>query len=234
MKMKDFDSSLLSDLIGKIAEADFLGCFDLHDLVDISERLHRYFEMVDIANKEYNIVGKSTIDSFFVRHVVDCAQLLIVMSGFFSKNGLRRDVYSVLDVGSGAGLPGLILLIFVKNVHVYMSEKSLVKQGFLKNFATSLHLDWSCEVLSGRFEDFEVGKFDVDIVTMRAFKSILSMLRLLDGMGLKSPLATLKGGGFLSEVEEARAEFEFNLVSEPSIVHPDGVSVIISNIENKK
>ena len=85
------------------------------------------------ANKKHNFISKSTENVIWHRHILDSAQLVKFID--FSKGSLS-------DLGSGAGLPGLILAIFSKSkdFHVKLYEKSPVKRAFLRYIIDKLSL----------------------------------------------------------------------------------------------
>ena len=91
------------------------------------------------ANKKHNFISKSTENVIWHRHILDSAQLVKFID--FSKGSLS-------DLGSGAGLPGLILAIFNQNkdFHVKLFEKSPVKRAFLRYISDRLSL--KTEILS--------------------------------------------------------------------------------------
>ena len=74
-------------------------------------------------NAKYNLISKSTENSIWSRHILDSAQLLKYFN--VSSEGV------LADLGSGAGFPGLVLAIFIKNpqFHVKLIEKSPIKSG---------------------------------------------------------------------------------------------------------
>ena len=86
------------------------------------------------ANKKHNFISKSTEKVIWHRHILDSAQLVKFID--FSKGSLS-------DLGSGAGLPGLILAIFSKSkdFHVKLYEKSPVKRAFLEQISNKLSIN---------------------------------------------------------------------------------------------
>ena len=86
------------------------------------EKLESFVAILLKYNQEYNLIGKSTIDDIWHRHILDSAQLLQYIKNKDSVVG---------DFGSGAGFPGVVLSILgVKEVHLI--EKSFRKCEFLK------------------------------------------------------------------------------------------------------
>ena len=68
--------------------------------------LKKYEDELVEANKNLNLIGKSTIDQIWIRHFLDSAQVI----DFIDKNDK-----TLIDIGSGAGFPGLVLAIVLKD-----------------------------------------------------------------------------------------------------------------------
>ena len=147
-------------------------------------------------NAKYNLISKSTENSIWSRHILDSAQLLKYIN--VSSGGI------LADLGSGAGFPGLVLAIFIKNpqFHVKLIEKSPVKREFLNNVVTKLNID--VEILDNVYE----AKVDADIIVARAFKKLDQIINISrEKMKKPHKIIILKG---------KNAQFEINNVSLPS------------------
>ena len=147
-------------------------------------------------NAKYNLISKSTENSIWSRHILDSAQLLKYFN--VSSGGI------LADLGSGAGFPGLVLAIFIKNpqFHVKLIEKSPVKREFLNNVVTKLNID--VEILDNVYE----AKVDADIIVARAFKKLDQIINISrEKMKKPHKIIILKG---------KNAQFEINNVSLPS------------------
>ena len=147
-------------------------------------------------NAKYNLISKSTENSIWSRHILDSAQLLKYFN--VSSEGV------LADLGSGAGFPGLVLAIFIKNpqFHVKLIEKSPVKREFLNNVVTKLNID--VEILDNVYE----AKVDADIIVARAFKKLDQIINISrEKMKKPHKIIILKG---------KNAQFEINNVSLPS------------------
>ena len=98
--------------------------------------LKKYEDMLIEANKSLNLVGNSTIKEIWSRHFLDSVQVI----DFIDKNDK-----TLMDLGSGAGFPGLVLAIASKDrkipLKVKLIEKSPKKVKFLENLSDKLHLD---------------------------------------------------------------------------------------------
>ena len=134
--------------------------------------LKKYEKCLIESNKTLNLVGKSTINDVWIRHFLDSSQVI----DFIDKNSK-----SVIDLGSGAGFPGLIVAILAKDrkipIKVNLIEKSKKKALFLKRVINDLKLD--AHVLN--LNVFELtDKIQTDLIIARAFKPLKTILRLLD------------------------------------------------------
>ena len=134
--------------------------------------LIKYEKCLIESNKTLNLVGKSTINDVWIRHFLDSSQVI----DFIDKNAK-----SVIDIGSGAGFPGLIVAILAKDrkipIKVNLIEKSKKKALFLKRVINDLKLD--AHVLN--LNVFELtDKIQTDLIIARAFKPLKTILLLLD------------------------------------------------------
>ena len=133
--------------------------------------LKKYENDLIIANKTLNLVGKSTLDQIWIRHFLDSAQVV----DFIDKN-----CKTLVDIGSGAGFPGLVLAIILKDrkipLKVKLIEKSSKKTKFLKKIADDLHLD--VEVIDKNIFEY-TKKLSEDVFVARAFKPLKIILQLI-------------------------------------------------------
>ena len=87
--------------------------------------LKKYEHMLLEANKNLNLIGKSTINQIWNRHFLDSAQVI----DFIDKNDK-----SLADIGSGAGFPGLVLAILCKDRKISIKTKLIEKSPKKQNF----------------------------------------------------------------------------------------------------
>ena len=133
--------------------------------------LKKYENILIESNKTLNLIGKSTINEIWTRHFLDSAQVI----DFIDKNDK-----TLIDIGSGAGFPGLVLAIILKDrkipVKVKLIEKSPKKVKFLKEIIKDLRLD--VNVLNQNiFEDRKI--LSQDVLVARAFKPLKIILKLI-------------------------------------------------------
>jgi len=122
-------------------------------------------------NKDLNLVGKSTINEIWTRHFLDSSQVI----DFIDKNNL-----SLVDLGSGAGFPGLILSVLAKDrkvsLKIKLIEKSPKKTKFLEEVISKLKLD--VQVVNVNIFD-QNNKLNEDLIVTRAFKPLEIILELI-------------------------------------------------------
>ena len=133
--------------------------------------LNTYETMLIDANKRLNLIGNSTIDKIWNRHFLDSAQVI----DFINKNDK-----SLIDIGSGAGFPGLIIAIIAKDrkisLKIRLIEKSPKKVKFLKEIINKLKLN--VEVFNQNILEQQI-KFKIDVFVVRAFKPLKIILELM-------------------------------------------------------
>ena len=136
--------------------------------------------------KNLNLVGLSTLYDPWRRHILDCGQ---VARHIENKNE------EIIDVGSGAGLPGVILSIMGFS-NVSMVESDYKKSVFISEVLRKCKV--TGKVLNKRIETFDT--FSNKILVFRAFSSIEKTLKLLcDKLELNTKLIFLKGKNAISE-----------------------------------
>ena len=130
--------------------------------------LKKYEDILIKANKKVNLIGSSTIKSIWTRHFLDSVQVI----DFIDKNDK-----TLMDLGSGAGFPGLVLAIASKDrkipLKVKLIEKSTKKAKFLENLSDKLHLD--VEVINQNILE-KTKKLSEDVFVARAFKPLIIIL----------------------------------------------------------
>ena len=133
--------------------------------------LIKYENLLIKANKDLNLIGKSTINHIWIRHFLDSAQVI----DFIDKNDKN-----IVDLGSGAGFPGLVLAIVAKDRHipikVKLIEKSPKKVKFLKVVIDELQLD--AEAINQNFLEIQ-NKLNENLIIARAFKPLKIILELI-------------------------------------------------------
>lgn len=170
------------------------------------ETIARYAELLATDGVVRGLIGPREAPRLWDRHLLNCALLA---------EGVPQGA-TVCDIGSGAGLPGLVLAIARPDVRVTLVEPLLRRTTFLDEVVEELGLD-NVEVVRGRADALH-GKRRFDVVTSRA---VAALETLLDwSMPLVAPhgsLVAMKGSSIHEEIETARPRLEAWKLAEPVV-----------------
>ena len=133
-------------------------------------RLEHYASLVVKWQRSVNLVANSTIPDLWTRHIWDSAQLVPLVIAHRRAAPLR-----ILDIGSGAGFPGLILSILT-DAEIHLVESDQKKCIFMNNVIRECGL--TARTHNARLETLDDQK--ADIVTARALASMDKLMALLD------------------------------------------------------
>jgi 16S rRNA (guanine527-N7)-methyltransferase len=179
-------------------------------------RLELYHSLLLKWQKACNLVSNNTIPDAWNRHFVDCFQLV---------NHIDSNL-SVLDMGSGAGFPGLVLSIS-GFTQVTLVESDSKKVEFMKNVSRETFCN--VEIINDRIQNINNRNFDV--ITSRALSSLTNLLDW--SYPFMDPQTSYclfpKGENWFNEIEEARSSWVFDCERFPSLTN---VSSCILKIKN--
>lgn len=180
---------------------------------------HKIFlDLLKKWNTSYNLVQKNTLDDFFMRHWEDSLQV----GQFIFDKGMK-----ILDIGSGAGFPGIPLAC--NGYDVTLCEIIGKKVAFLKIARHELQLDF--EIIDS--DAYKIDKV-YDIITSRAFSELENILKIMRNVSHETSRGLfLKGKKHREEIEKARDKFTFDVNIHPSQTSPDGVVLEITNLQEK-
>lgn len=170
-----------------------------------------------------NLVGKSSLPDFWVRHVLDSAQLFGL--------GAQKAGHWV-DLGSGGGLPGMVIAILARQAQpdmtVTLIESDARKVAFLREAARSLSL--AAKIIHGRIE--EAQPQHADVISARALAPLPSLLAFAERHMLPEGLALFsKGERYEDELLAARVGWSFDVEAVPSKTQPNAAILMIRNIQ---
>lgn len=180
---------------------------------ETESKLIRYGELLERWTKTSNLVAPSTLVNLWDRHILDSAQLV----------ALKPQAGRWLDLGSGGGLPGLVLAILLADKpgsHVGLVESNAKKAAFLHMAVAELGLPATVHRM--RIEDAYPTAAQPEIVTARALTALTDLLGLskpwLDNgaVGLFH-----KGRDFVGELVKSRDHWAFDLIEHTSAVDPE-------------
>ena len=179
-------------------------------------KLKIFAKSVIDANREHNLISKSTEVDIWHRHILDSAQLVKFIS---FKSG------SLADLGSGAGFPGIVLAIFNNNkdFHVKLYEKSPVKLAFLKTVIEKLELN------ALLYQNIYESTLESDYIVCRAFKKLKRVIQVSREIAKKPhKLIVLKGENAQEEVNNAFKNNKYPYKLEKSMTN-DNSKILIAN-----
>lgn len=194
---------------------------DVGRLVGVSretlERCATYLELLSRWQRTINLVGQATLADPWRRHILDSAQLWLLGA---------KQAKRLVDLGSGAGLPGLILAILgVPEVHLIESDRR--KASFLREAARACGV--AVEIHARRIE--EVPPLGADMITARALAPLPELLELAERqVQMGTTCLFLKGRQVEVELTLARERWTMQVAREASLSDPDGQVLIISEI----
>jgi 16S rRNA (guanine527-N7)-methyltransferase len=179
--------------------------------------LETFKNMLLDYNVKYNLISKNTEKLIWARHILDSAQLIRYID-FTAKGNL-------VDFGSGAGFPGIILAIFNKNpeFHVKLYEKSPVKREFLSKIKNKINIE--IEILENVYEK----EISANIIVSRAFKKLDQIIKISREI-IKKPhkMIILKGKNAQAEINNVSLALNYSYKLENSITDIDSKIIIIS------
>ena len=188
--------------------------------------LKKYENYLIKSNKTLNLIGKSTINQIWIRHFLDSSQVI----DFINKN--ERDL---VDLGSGAGFPGLVIAIMAKDrkipLKVKLIEKSPRKAFFLREIIKSLNL--KVEVLNLNVLK-QPGKLEADLISARAFKPLKIILQFLDRNTEKwKKIFLFLGKTGQDELLQASKSWDIKYKQRMSITSSDSIVIEINKLKKK-
>ncbi len=187
------------------------------------EKLDKYVDLLEREQTKMNLVGASTLPIVWTRHVLDSAQLF---------DQIKPDDKTVLDFGSGAGFPALVLAIMdVGQKHDFrLIESDGKKCAFLNKVISECGL--RATVFNERIEKME--KFGADLITARALASLDKLLKYAFPFFKKTTRCLfMKGAKASEEIDAARRKYDFRLEKIQSVTSAEGTILLLSEVKKK-
>ena len=186
------------------------------------EKLNIYNHFLLENNKLLNLIGKTTENNVFSRHFTDSAQIY----------DLIDDKSEIIDIGSGAGFPGVIIKIFMDSKkiegNIVLLDKSPKKCKFLDDLSKKLGL--KVEIKNVKLEHYKFDK--ISTIISRAFKKAIETIDILFKNNDKiRSIILMKGKTYQHELEDAKKKYTFDLEKFRSITSDESYILKISNIK---
>ncbi len=216
-----------------MSPAEFARFFDVsRETVD---RLEAYAGLLKRWQKTINLVAPNTLDDVWHRHFADSAQLFPL---------IPENARHLMDLGSGAGFPGLVLAILGAEkragpvgsggLRVSLIESDTRKAAFLRDVARQIGI--AVDIMSSRIESItnSANVAPADVFTSRALAPLPRLFELVEPLFAPQAVALfLKGRAVADEVEAARGAWEFDLALKQSVTEADARIAVIRHLKRK-
>ena len=186
-----------------------------------------FISLVNKKNKEINLISKKTSENIEIRerHVIDSAQII----DFIDLNSI-----SITDLGSGSGMPGIIIAIMLKNmkknIKINLYEKSHHKSHFLREVSKKLNLE--TEVFQKNI--FELNNLKTGTIMSRAFKPMPIVLDLVyKNFSNFKNLIFFMGVNGKKIFKEIQNEWDLEFSEKKSLTNEESFLINIKKIKKK-
>lgn len=187
------------------------------------KNLLKYREFLLDYNRKINLISKSSEEIVMNRHFEDSAQLM----KFIDKNDKI-----ILDIGSGAGFPGIVMELIKKDLNldfkIELSEKSIKKCTYLQELCDYLKID----VVIHNDDVRKIKRKSFTTLVSRAFKPIGTFLEIIEqGKISFNKILLLKGESYKKEMNQAEKHWEINCDTYDSITNPASKVFVINSVK---
>ncbi len=177
-------------------------------------------------NKEINLISSKTENNSRERHIIDSAQIIDIID---------KNLNICTDIGSGSGLPGIVLAIIMKhkksNMKFHLYEKSYHKSNFLRHASEKLNLN----VEIYQKDIFQVRNIVSDLIVARAFKPLPVILELIESnFKTFKEIILLLGKNGKELLDDALTKWQFDYKERKSLTSNDSIILKIKNLKKKK
>ena len=213
-------------------DQEILNSYSKLNYLDVSREtfldFENYISMILEKNKKINIISQNTASKRAIidRHIIDSAQII---------DFVDLNCNTTTDLGSGSGMPGIIVAIILKNMNnnmnVHLYEKSYHKSQFLKEVSEKLNL--KTKIFQKNI--FEIKNLESGTIMSRAFKPMPVVLDLVyENFSKFKNLIFFMGKSGKKVFENSKKKWELEYVVKKSLTNKDSFLVNIKKIKNKK
>jgi 16S rRNA (guanine527-N7)-methyltransferase len=185
--------------------------------------LDAFVALLRDENERQNLVSRGSLEKVWSRHIADSAQLVRFAPAAAS---------SWLDLGSGAGFPGLIVAL-LHPARMILVESRRLRADFLKRGAALLGVNGKVEIVAAKAETLPERPFDV--ISARAFAPLDALFAAGARFSTAKTVWILpKGRGAQTELEACRASWQGDFRLEPSLTDPEARIIVASGVRRTK
>ena len=190
------------------------------------KELDEFGSSIILKNKHINLISSSTEKSLNTRHILDSAQTIDFIENI--------EINTCTDLGSGAGLPGIVLSILMKHkkpqFKVIFYEKSFHKSKFLVEMSKKFKLN--TEIRQKNI--FDEKNLSTDVIIARAFKPLPIIFEVAKKNFKSFKFIVLFLGKTGKKIlNEALKYWEFDYEEKKSLTNPESIVIRISNLRKK-
>lgn len=188
--------------------------------------LSRYKEMIISYGEKVNILSRASFSDIWSRHFLDSAQLMDL---------IPKETKILADMGSGAGLPSLVLAILAKDMGLPLEIHAIESIGKKADFIQSVVDELKLNVVVRRERIENIDNLKAGIITARALKALPDLLKYANK--LAKPQTTclfLKGKSLSEELTQARKYWTFDSDVRTSLSDASGNILIVRNLRHKR
>ena len=212
-------------------EQEIINSYNRLNSLNVSRETYMDFEllisMIIEKNKKINIISQETAKKQVIRdrHIIDSAQIIDFID--FNQN-------TTVDLGSGGGMPGIVIAIILKNMKknmkVHLYEKSYHKSAFLKEVSRKLGL--KTEIFQENI--FNLKKLETGTIMSRAFKPMPIVLDLVyENFSSFKNLIFFMGKNGKKVFENSLRNWDLEYTEKKSLTNEDSFLLNIKNIKKK-
>lgn len=192
---------------------------------EAQEKLETYHALLIKWQKAVNLVSNNSIEKAWERHFNDSIQI-----GFY----IPGNTQTLIDFGSGAGFPGLVLAITRPELEVHLIESDEKKCEFLRTVSRETNTPIS--IHNTRIENLDPGQIRPDIITARALASLEKLCDYCRPFAAENSALTmlfLKGEKLEEEISEAQKSYDFTYEIFQSRTEKKAGIIKISGLKNR-
>ena len=200
---------------------------DLNVSREIFLDFENYISLILEKNKKINIISKNIVskNEIIERHIIDSAQIF---------DFVELNCNTITDLGSGAGLPGIIVAIILKNMknkmNVHLYEKSYHKSQFLREVSEKLNLN--TKVFQKNI--FEIKNLETGTIMSRAFKPMPVVLDLVyENFSKYKNLIFFMGKSGKKVFENSKKKWKLEYIEKKSLTNEDSFLINIKKLKKK-
>lgn len=191
------------------------------------KKIEQFAELLKVWNQKMNLVSRNSLKDLWERHILDSVQLI---------NYISPQVKNLLDIGSGAGFPAIILAILLQEKNpetkITLVESITKKTVYLNDVREKLGLS-NVKVINSRAENINLPK--PNLITARAVAALDVLCGYVSKIGNNNTESLfLKGKSYKDEIAEAEKHWKFDLEVFPNKYSDEGVILKLGNLRKQK